>query len=336
MQRISNQALVIFLIASFILLIYLLAPILTPFLLGTLIAYLAAPLVKWLEKKWHIPHLISVILVFSCVFFLFLSIILMFVPLVQRQIVILIEQIPQIINWIESTLIPWIKETININTFKTTLSSALPKAGSVVNTVLKSSFTIIEWIVNIVLTPVVTFYLLRDWDPLLKAIKQALPTSIRPATITLTKECDEVLSAFFRGQFLVMLALCFIYGIGLTLVGLKVGLMIGLIGGILSIVPYLGSFFVLTAASLAAFVQFGTWHSLTLVLAVFLFGQVLESYILTPYLVGQRIGLHPVAVIFAVMAGGTLFGFFGVLLALPMAALIKVWLRFVSKHYRLT
>jgi predicted PurR-regulated permease PerM len=221
---------------------------------------------------------------------------------------------------------------VNIDELKTSLSSIVPKTAWVFSTVIRSGSTLIDFILNVVLTPVVTFYLLRDWQKLLNNIKAILPTSIRPTTLQLAQGCDEVLSAFFRGQLLVMLSLCIIYGVGLSLIGLKVGLVIGVIGGFLSIVPYLGSTFVVVAATLTSLVQFGDAHNLIWVFVVFLIGQSIEGYVLTPYLVGERIGLHPVAVIFAVMAGGTLFGFFGILVALPTAAVIMVLLRFARKQ----
>lgn len=332
MQKISNQAIYIFIAALGIVTVYLLSSILTPFLFGALLAYLCDPLVKRLEKK-RVPHLLSVLLVFSFLVLVFLLLILLLVPLIQLQITTLVDVIPQVIAWVQDTLVTQLREIVNINTVKAGLASSLPKAGGVVETILKSGYTMIAWTVNLVLIPVVTFYLLRDWDKVLNNIKKLLPNSVRPTIIKLAQESDEVLGAFFRGQLLVMLALGLIYGIGLTLVGLQVGLMIGLIGGLLSIVPYLGSLFVVIAASLAALVQFGTWDSVLWMLGVFLVGQAVETYILTPYLVGERIGLHPVAVIFSVMAGGTLFGFFGVLVALPAAALIKVLLRFIRRQY---
>jgi predicted PurR-regulated permease PerM len=187
--------------------------------------------------------------------------------------------------------------------------------------------------VNIILTPIVFFYLLRDWDKVCNLIKGLLPASIRPTALKLAKQCDAVLGEFFRGQLLIMVSLMFIYGIGLTIVGLDVGLMIGIIGGLLSIVPYLGSTFVAVTSATAALIQFGNWHALIGVLIVFLVGQTLEGYVLTPYLVGQRIGLHPVVVIFAILAFGSLFGFFGVLLALPVSAIIKVLLHHFRKSY---
>lgn len=334
MSRVSNQAIIIFFSILFIILIYLLAPILSPFLLGALLAYLLDPLVKKLDKR-GIPHLVSVSLVFCFFVFLFLLLILMLFPLVQKQIMSLIEVIPQVIDWLQNSLLPRVQELINLNTLKSTLTSNLPKAESVLSTVVSSSYTIIEWIVNIVLTPVVTFYLLRDWDHLCLALKKALPTSIRPTVVTLAHECDEVLSSFFRGQLLVMLGLSIIYGTGLTLIGLKVGPIIGIVGGMLSIVPYLGSIFVLVASTLTTLAQFGSWEPLIWVLVVYLVGQAIEGYVLTPSLVGQRVGLHPVMVIFSIMAFGTLFGFFGILVAIPAAAVIKVVLQFINNRYHL-
>lgn len=332
MRVITNQALIIFFTALLVYIIYLLAPMLTPFLMGALLAYLSNPMVRKLTH-WGIPHLLSVILVFLLVFGLIVLLFLMFIPIIEMQVKALMDVIPQMVLWTQETLLPLFSEYVDIETLKSSLTSAVPKTAWVFNTVIRSGSTLIDFLVNVVLTPVVMFYLLRDWEKLLKNVKAILPTSIRPTTIQLVKGCDEVLSAFFRGQLLVMLALCVIYGVGLTLVGLKVGLVIGLIGGLLSIVPYLGSAFVLIAATLTTLVQFGGAHALTWVLVVFLIGQSVEGYILTPYLIGERIGLHPVAVIFAVMAGGTLFGFFGVLVALPTAAVIMVLLRFARKQF---
>ena len=328
----SRQITYIFLIVVSVILIYLLSPILTPFIFGALLAYLGDPLVKRLERK-RISHLMSVILVFGLMIFIVLAIILMLIPLIQKQISILITMAPDFIDWLQRTAIPWAHEMIDVKTFQSTLSSSLSKAGSVVSAVLYSSYTIIEWLTNLVLIPVVTFYLLRDWDEVCHAIKNVIPKSYRPRALKIIHQCDEVLSAFFRGQLLVMLSLCLIYGVGLSLIGLKLGLIIGLIGGILSIVPYLGSLFVLVGAAIASLVQFGSWQHLIWVVVVFLIGQGIEGYVLSPYLVGQRIGLHPVIVIFAVMAGGVLFGFFGILVALPVAAVLKVLLMHLRERY---
>lgn len=327
MPELAKQYFFIFIILLFIAALYFLSPILTPFLLGALLAYLFNPLVKKLEI-FGIPHLLSVIIIFVILICLILLIIMALVPLINKQITLLIETLPQIVNWVQSSVVPWIVEWINPEILKPTVPSTLSKTSSVVSTVLSSGYMFIGWIVNLVLTPVITFYLLCDWDSILQAIKSLLPQASRSTIIKLVKECDSVLGAFFRGQLLVMLALCLIYGLGLTFIGLRAGFMLGVIGGILSIVPYLGSIFVVISASIMALIQFGYWQSLLWVWGVFFIGQIIESYALTPYLVGGRIGLHPVAVIFAIMAGGTLFGFFGILLALPAAAVLIVLARF--------
>jgi predicted PurR-regulated permease PerM len=339
MRQLINQSFIIFLIVATIGLLYLLSPILTPFFTGALIAYLASPLVTIL-KRLGVPHLISVILVFFFVIFILALLVLLLVPLIEKQIVALIDALPGIVNWIQETVVPKLKsyfdidEVISPTTVKAAIAATGPKVEWVLKTVLHSSMTVALWLTNLLLIPVVTFYLLRDWDLLMKNLRGLLPRSIEPTAMGIVKECNEVLSAFFRGQFLVMLGLGCIYSIGLSLIGLKIGLIIGLIAGLLSIVPYLGLIVGFSAASIAALVQFGDWHALLGVGAVFLVGQGMEGFVLTPMLVGHRIGLHPVAVIFAVLAGGTLFGFMGVLLALPVAAVIMVFMRFFNKRYR--
>ncbi|OGT36930.1 MAG: hypothetical protein A3F11_09130 [Gammaproteobacteria bacterium RIFCSPHIGHO2_12_FULL_37_14] len=333
MQQLTKPYFFILLTLIFIALLYLLSPILTPFLLGALLAYLVQPVVKRLEK-WKLPHLFSVTLIFLILLSLILFAIIMLIPLINKQIILLAEFIPQVIDWLQNSVMPWLSEFINIKAIKPTLtSSTLSKTGLVFNVVLSSGYALVGWVVNLVLTPVITFYLLCDWNRFVAGLRHLLPRTIEPTVVKLVRECDEVLGAFFRGQLLVMLGLCLIYGIGLSLIGLRVGLMLGIIGGILSIVPYLGSIFVLISASISALVQFGYWQAVFWVWGVFLIGQIIESYILTPYLIGGRIGLHPVAVIFAIMAGGTLFGFFGVLLALPLAAVLMVLIRFANKQY---
>lgn len=323
-------------------LLYFLSHILTPFLIAALLAYLANPLVEKLTA-YKLPRIVSVVVVFLGIFTVLILLILLLIPLIQKQIVLAVEFTPTAIAWVQNQLLPWVTdffgiEQLNIEVVKKTLTENLSKAGSVAGwllaTVLHSGAALIEIVAMLLLIPVVTFYVLRDWNIILKAIEGLLPLSIKPTIKKLIHECDTVLSAFFRGQLLVMLSLGTIYAVGLTLMGLKIGLIIGLIAGLLSLVPYLGFIVGITAASIAAFIQMGHVSAVLLVFIVFGIGQSLEGSVLTPKLVGDRIGLHPVAVIFAVLAGGTLFGFFGVLLALPVAAVIMVGLRFLHQHYR--
>jgi len=179
----------------------------------------------------------------------------------------------------------------------------------------------------------VAFYLLRDWDLLVAKVRDLLPRHIEPTISKLARESDGVIGAFLRGQFIVMSALGVIYSVGLSLIGLEFSLLIGLLAGLISFVPYLGLITGVLAASVVALLQFHSFLSIVWVLAVFGIGQLISDFLLTPLLVGDRIGLHPVAVMFAVLAGGHLFGFFGILLALPVAAVIVVILRHVLNEY---
>jgi predicted PurR-regulated permease PerM len=341
-QKYNNSFFILIVGLVLVGLVYFLSPILTPFLAAALIAYFVDPLVNKMTNR-HVPRLLSVIVVFLVSFTFIVVLFFLLILLIQNQIIALVDVIPKILTWFQTTIFPWIVQNIgiqdqlNIEMVKTTLADNLGKAGGVVNglfkTVLQSGVTLIEWLTNLLLIPVVTFYLLRDWKMVLKGARNLLPRSIEPTVVKLASECDSVLSAFFRGQLLVMLSLGIIYSVGLTAVGLQIGLIIGFISGLVSIVPYLGFIVGIIAASIAAYVQFGTLTAILLVWLVYGIGQALESMFLTPTLVGDRIGIHPVAVIFAILAGGSLFGFFGVLLALPAAAVIMVWLRFLNQRY---
>jgi predicted PurR-regulated permease PerM len=331
-------------------LIYLLAPVLTPFAIAALLAYLGDPLVDRLEERGFSRN-VSVLMVFLAMILSLILVLLILIPMLERQVTTLFNKLPTYLAWIEHTALPWVADRLGVDTsflregeMADKLVQALQQhwqtAGGVAATVLgsvgKSGLAILGWIANLVLIPVVTFYLLRDWDRLMRIVDDLLPRHIEPVVLKLARESDSVLSAFLRGQLSVMLALGTIYSLGLLLIGLDLGLLIGMGAGLLSFIPYLGTFLGLAGGLIAAFVQFGDWFHPAMVLMVFMAGQTLEGFVLTPYLVGDKIGLHPVAVIFAIMAGGQLFGFLGVLLALPIAAVIVVVLRYVYERYRMS
>ena len=218
-----------------------------------------------------------------------------------------------------------------------TLSSEWTKAGGIikalVSTLSKSSLTLLGWAANLVLIPVITFYLLRDWDNLVKYIRELLPRNLEPKIAELAKESDLMLGAFMRGQVMVMLALGVIYSVGLGIVGVDFALLIGIISGIISFIPYMGLIVGMAIASISALVETGSMMMVFWVFIVFSLAQIFEGFLLTPMLVGDRIGLHPVAVIFGVLAGGQLFGFFGILLALPVCAVLAVLMRHAHDSY---
>lgn len=324
-------------------LVHSLGPILLPFLVGALLAYLGDPLVSRL-RRWHIPHILAVLIVFLGLFALLLSFVLLMVPVVQKQFLALIKTLPSMIQWVQLTIMPWIKERVG-NAFELELDPSawqswvsenwqqLGKlAGGVWRTVSNSGGHVVVWVTNIILIPVVTFYLLRDWKAVTQKFKSVLPTRYKKPALAFMQESDEVLSAFFRGQLLVMLGLGIIYSLGLSFIGLQLALIIGVVAGLLSIVPYLGTITGILIALLTAAVQFHDLTHLIYVLIIFAVGHIIEGFVLTPLLVGDRIGLHPVVVIFALLAGGQLFGFTGILLALPVAAVIAVLLRHIKQY----
>ncbi len=326
------------------LLVWLLSPVLMPFAFAGMLAYLADPLADRLER-FRLGRTLAVSIVFVFMLLLLAGALLVLVPLIQRQVVNLVQSLPHYVAWIKQVAIPWLQVNLHLNpgTFdaSSVISALQAHIGSVsgivaatLTRISKSGFGIVLWLTNLVLIPVVTFYLLRDWDVMVARIDRMLPRRQRATIVKLVRESDQVLGAFARGQLLVMIALGVIYGVGLTLIGLSVGPLIGMVAGLLSFVPYLGFIVGLAAAIIAVLVQFGDWLHLILMAVVFAIGQMMEGYVLVPRLVGGKIGLHPVAVMFAVLAGGYLFGFLGILLALPAAAVIMVLLRYGYLRYR--
>jgi len=324
-------------------LVYLLAPVLTPFMVAAILAYIGDPLVDRLEK-YKMPRTLAVVIVFLVLTLLAIIALLILVPLLEQQFVILGKKIPGYIEVIQTRFVPWLNSHFDIGmqldmeTIKTSLQAHWKEAGNVAKTVVSyithSGALLAGWLANLVLIPVVTFYLLRDWDILVARIRELLPRKSEPVISRLARSSDEVLGAFLRGQLLVMLALSAVYSIGLWLAGLELALLIGMLAGLVSFVPYLGFIVGIVVAGIAALLQFHDAIHLLYIAIVFGVGQALEGMLLTPMLVGDRIGLHPVAVMFAVLAGGQLFGFLGVLLALPTAAVIAVILRYMHERYK--
>lgn len=287
----------------------------------------------------HLPRTIGVLGVFLLLIvglgLLFLAI----TPIMLKQLSLFISSLSHWITLLETEWLPSLAKYLkielpnfNIEKGKTLIlehgKQISATMGSFSMMLFDSSIGFIKVLIQAGITLVALFYLLRDWPKLIQKAKQSLLTySFGPKCIKLFADCDGVLSVFFRGQLSVMASLGAIYSVGLVLIGLDYAILLGVTAGLLSIVPYLGGIVGLTLSLLVGYLQTGDWHILLLVLGVFGVGQALESMVLTPYLVGDKLGLHPVAVIFAIMAGGELFGFFGVLLALPMAAVILVLLK---------
>ena len=324
-------------------LLYLLAPVLAPFLFSALLAYLGDPIVDRLERRGF-SRTVGVLTVFTLMGIAAVLAIVLLVPMLEHQVFSLLNALPTALDWLQNRVAPKLAAMVGVNVvnidvdaIRQALVEHWRQVGSVasqaVATLTRSGAAILEWLTYLLLVPVVTFYLLRDWDNLVAAVHELLPQRIAPTIAKLAREIDLVLAEFLRGQLTVMAALALIYISGLWMVGLDLAFVIGVLAGLVSFVPYLGVIVGLTAATLAAFLQFHDAAHLIGAAAVFATGQLLEGMVLSPMLVGERIGLHPVAVMFAVMAGGQLFGFFGVLVALPVAAAVVVVLRHSRDHY---
>ncbi|MGP4957596.1 AI-2E family transporter [Pseudomonas helleri] len=328
-----------------VLFVYFLHAILTPFLIAIVLAYMFDPVVDRLEKI-GLSRTWGTITVFTLFTVILVTLLVVLVPMLAKQLVKLYQLAPQVLDWLQNTALPWVQTRFglgdgfwNFNKIKATITEHMGQAGDIAGVVLSqataSSLALFGFLANLVLIPVVAFYLLRDWDVLLSKIRGLLPRDREERIVSLAKECHDVLGAFVRGQLLVMVALGIIYSAGLMLLGLELGLLIGLMAGLAAIVPYMGFIIGIGAALIAGLFQFGgDLYPMLGIVAVFMVGQALEGMVLTPLLVGDRIGLHPVAVIFAILAGGELFGFTGVLLALPVAAVIMVLVRHMHDLYK--
>lgn len=343
-QDTSRRWQMIAITAAILYVLWLMAPVLAPFAVAAMLAYMGDPLADRLQRL-GMGRTVAVSIVFVVLLLLTVGALLLLIPLISRQVGNLVQNLPYYVDWVRNVALPWLQSTLHldpsafdtdrlIGQVKEHIGSIGDAASTVLGKISRSSIGVVAWLTNLVLIPVVAFYLLRDWDRMVAWIDGMLPRSIEPTIAHLARESDSVLGAFVRGQLLVMLALGIFYGAALTIMGLSVGPLIGMIAGLLSFVPYLGFIVGFGSSLIAALVQYGDWNHVLIVVGIFTAGQLLEGYVLVPRLVGEKIGLHPVAVIFAVLAGGYLFGFLGVLLALPAASVILVLLRYLSERYK--
>ncbi len=341
----DNRWLILALIFAFI--VYLLSPILTPFLIAAVLAYICDPLVDRLSlknnHKFSFGRTVATVIVMTGILFAIVLLFLILVPLLQKQSLLIIERLPHLIESLRNNVEPWLQSKlgISLNIDAAHIQEIITKnwkttgdiLGEVLTTAGSKGLALIGLLANLFLLPVVLFYLLRDWDKLVHGVGELVPRDWIGQIKSIAIEVDRVVAEFLRGQLSVMAALCVFYSLGLWLVGLEMALSIGLIAGLLSFVPYLGFALAFIMAVVLALLQFTSLAQVLPVLVVFGVGQLLESFILTPLLVGDRIGLHPVIVILALLAGGQLFGFAGVLLALPVSAAIAVALHHTKSSY---
>jgi predicted PurR-regulated permease PerM len=323
--------------------LWLLEPVLLPFAAGTAIAYFLNPVVDRLTHH-KVHRWLGALIVLGCFALVIGLLLVLILPLLQDQIGALISAFPGYVEKFRSHVIPWFENWLTrfspddvekIRDAATQyVGNAAGIAGKAVQNVITSGLALIDVLALGIITPVVAFYLMRDWPAVTKAVDSFIPRRHYDVVKKELAEIDSSLSGFVRGQALVCLGLGLVYSIGLTACGLQYSAAIGVIAGILSFIPYVGTAFAWITSIILALVQFDQLGRICFVVAVLLLGHIMESYVLTPRLVGQRVGLHPVWILFALIAGGRLMGFAGVLIAVPVAAVIGVLARFAIKQYK--
>jgi len=332
-----------------LILLWLLAPVLTPFVVAAILAYALAPLVERLDRlgQGRLPRLLAVLLVELVAVLLVLSIALLIVPILVKQLPLLREQVPPLLHQLNDFLTPrlaalGLQVSLDVAAIRAFLVEHLSAnmqegVGQLLASVKLGGSVALSVLGNAVLIPVVLFYLLSDWPRLMRSVHSLIPPRLHPVVDSFTSEADAVLGQYLHGQLLVMAVLAVYYSVGLALFGLDLALPIGVFTGLAVAIPYVGFGLGLVLALLAGFLEFAnqTGHvsALLMVAVVYGLGQLLESFVLTPRLVGERIGLHPLAVIFALLAFGQLLGFVGVLLALPLSAVLLVAIRRLRAAY---
>jgi len=327
------------------LLLWVLSPVLMPFVVAAVLAYVLSPLVKGLLRisSGALPVLLAVGVVELLFLVVALAILLLVVPILAKELPLMREQLPGLLLKAQAVLAPWLKElgiemaldpaslkAFIIKYFNTSVEDSLD--GWLTSLRIGGSVALAV-VGNVVLIPVALFYLLADWDRFVSQVVGLVPQRMRPGFDGFVAEVDEVLGQYLRGQLTVMVILAVFYSAGLAMFGLDLALPIGIFSGLAVVIPYLGFGVGLVLALLAGLLQFAAWKAAVMVAVVFGLGQLLEGFVLTPRLVGERIGLHPLAVIFALLAFGQVFGFVGVLVALPASAILLVCLRRARQRY---
>jgi predicted PurR-regulated permease PerM len=332
-------------IVVFIGLVILLQPILLPFVTGAIIAYLLDPLVDRIEKK-GLSRLSGTAVVLLAFLMVFAGLMMLILPLLKDQLMGLVEAAPRYIEQIKNysmnlydVLQSRLQGQLDASAIKDNASTyaadALGKTTDIVGKILSSSFAIFDIISFLIVAPVVAFYMLKDWDKAIATLDQLLPRAHAVVIRDLLAQMNQNVAGFLRGQATVCVLLGLFYGLALSIAGVHFGLLIGLIAGILSFIPYVGTLTGFVAAMIVAYFQYdGALTELIWVVVIFVVGQIIEGNFLTPKLVGDKIGLHPVWVIFALMAGAHLMGFVGIMIAVPLAAIIAVMVRFLIMRYK--
>jgi len=329
------------------LLLYALGPILTPFIAAAILAYALNGGVDYLDRLrmggWSLPRPLAVVIVMLLFLSAVTMLVLIVIPVLEKEIPLLRAQIPLFLVKLDTMLAPRLHELgihvqLDGTGIKKILTEQMATSGDEIWSTLLASARIggtavLGWAVTLILVPVVLFYMLLDWHHILRRVAGAVPRRWVVQTIGMAQEVNVLLAQYLRGQLMVMMVLAAYYSLGLTLAGFEVALPVGILTGLLVFIPYIGFGMGLALAVIAAVLQFSDWTGLIAVAFIYGAGQIIEGFFLTPRLVGERIGLNPLAVIFALLAFGQLFGFVGVLLALPASAVLMVAFKHLRHHY---
>ncbi len=328
--------------ALLLLLFYALLPVLVPFFIAAIFGYICQPAVFWLERH-RVQRVVAVLLVMLLELLLLALMALTVMPLFFREITLLLQQLPAFLDWLNRNVAPWLAAHLGTSvsfdpeSLKTAINRAVQGnegAGArLLDSLRIGGLGLAQVVGTLVLVPIVQFFLMRDWERILAHMERLVPRRWHRQTVGFVQEADEALARYLHGQVLVILVMSTFYTCGLWLTGLSSFLPIGVITGVLVFIPYIGAAIGFTLGTLAALMQFQDWNGVLWVWAVFGLGWSLEGYLVTPKLVGARIGLHPVAVIFSLLAFGQLFGVPGLLLALPATAVLIVALRRLQAAY---
>ncbi len=341
-KRTASWALIATLLA---LALWLLAPVLTPFVVAGVLAYALTPLVNWLDNlgRGRMPRILAVLMVETVFILVLLSLLLLVVPIFAKELPLLREQLPLLADRLNNALGPWLAKfgvylSFDVGSIKAFVLKYLnanfeDAFASVMSSLKLGGSVALAIIGNVVLIPVALFFLLKDWERLVDFMFELVPLKTRAFVDSFTQEADQVLGQYLRGQLLVMGVLAIYFSTALTLFGFDLAVPVGIFTGMAFFIPYLGFGLGMVLAVLAGVLQFGGLYGVLVVVGVYGAGQLVESFYLTPRLVGERIGLHPLAVIFSLLAFGQLFGFLGVLIALPASAVLLVAMRRARTSY---
>jgi predicted PurR-regulated permease PerM len=323
-------------------LLYVLRPILFPFLLAAVLAYVCLPLVRWFDRR-RMPRWFSVTVVLFAVLGALTLLFGIVLPLLARELTALVAEVPAWLEKLDERVAPWLNERLGTNlsldfdavvaTVRDALSNSEDIGPRVLASLRLGGLGLIGLFANLVLVPIVMFFLMRDWEAMMVRLERLIPRRWHDDAVAFARECDHTLGQYLHGQVMVLLVMSIFYTAALWLTGLKAFLPIGIVTGLLTFVPYVGATVGFVLATLAAFMQFGEIVPVAWVWAVFFVGQTIEGNYVTPKLVGGAIGLHPLAVIFALLAFGQLFGFTGLLIALPASAVLAVGVRHLLRRY---